>query len=1367
MRNRIELQSFFNYVFRDEEVIHQRIKRIKGTKESKEEQETRESKGEQEAQESKGKKETRKQLLEKEIQRFFEELFVKKPEKAVTKKDDEKKDLKETEAESKKIAEEREKQQKKLTQFMTRLRPVLKTVKAIHLEEILYPEKEKKTETPLKEYTFRPDEDIISSLRILDQKYKYFSEIIEDKAFQGKFLSFYKLCKVIADTIESPDNSEDDSEVLLQAYKLLVLFGSGNNPSNYFKAMTQYLKIHNYASQALPLHDALIWKIPKRVPEEKMDLKSWQTLITNSGKKAFRLFNLANPIEKELGRAPKEMEEAISTAMKVSYSKLAEYKDNPKIVEFAELCIVSGINENDFNRCLEIYFNRLKKVDYLPEANISQEGYHLVKLPLDDFRAFILGHITDCCQSIGGESEVCVIDGITLPNNGFYVMLKSKDKKSKDSPFLPDGKIDYQKFDIVGQGYAWRSRSGNLTFDSWENLRPTNDPQAVHLLSKFAEQVMKTSPDILRVTIGKGGKTPPVFTQQSSCTPELIKEGTQFGDSYAQSLIARNEAATQEIQTELKQVIQNEIKEIEEKSLKILVNPSNIYSRKQPESLRAWLKLRDVRDRLKNFGLQPDDGTIYAYLSLMHEAGVEPQPDIAALLSKIDLGKSLLKFQAIIQLTRTGAFQHPKIRNAILADAFGAAVTRKLLKLNNLYVLMDPQLIEVAMNNESDQRILSKLTALIQLTKDNLLEDKFVYDTLIKYDKLVEARGEDSLPDIILKLKKTELLENKELSLKVIEDNHPDPLMRGLCILKSNGLLGNKKCVDLLFENTHSATSIARLLAILKKENLLDNEKVNKHVKKNLQSLSAYYIVDIYNQLEEKLETAQLIKDTIFREPESAEILYRIVSILKEQSLLNDKELCQVILAHPDKFKVKQTLYELRRDKLLVPEKRSLILIILNDPTKYVPLASIANILPNEVFQYENLVEAIEDNPSYNLAVACSVLSKANLLNDPSIQKFLIDNARREHRLISFTKMIEENQDKPIKKSRLFCIAKSEFLTGLIDKKIMTLDQVEAMSDDEFNKLSLGGNPDHLDKAHPGMLISLITLETWQELSPERIDNFNTLYQLMLHNFMTPSEFHSLLENPEVNPFRYRKDMEQKLPSYSHWHRSYNTTLSKTSRERLLALPDLQTACIENTSKLFKDIVEKKNQEQKTYRQLTNLCSELKIDFALDRCKENYCAALIKQFFEKPNGSFSASKDQIESMLKNLDAPDLIEDLLPLIKNKIVACVTDTIKNTKWATKRLRGTAAVHFSVLEKAEETDPDIARLWNRINKSKAEDKLQQGDEPHAFDEMITAAQLALLHGSILRDASIDHFFKQIVLLKELDSGLKQKLSSRSIRT
>ena len=97
--------------------------------------------------------------------------------------------------------------------------------------------------------------------------------------------------------------------------------------------------------------------------------------------------------------------------------------------------------------------------------NYGLSGYHLIKIPIDDPHPYLLGHLTNCCQSIGGHSEQCVIDGITLPENGFYILLKGDDKKGL---FNADSSLNYDAFKLLGQGYVWLSDVGNVGFDSWK-----------------------------------------------------------------------------------------------------------------------------------------------------------------------------------------------------------------------------------------------------------------------------------------------------------------------------------------------------------------------------------------------------------------------------------------------------------------------------------------------------------------------------------------------------------------------------------------------------------------------------------------------------------------------------------------------------------------------------------------------------------------------------------------------------------------------------------------------------------------------------------------------------------------------------------
>ncbi|WP_341791636.1 hypothetical protein [Rickettsia endosymbiont of Gonocerus acuteangulatus] len=169
-----------------------------------------------------------------------------------------------------------------------------------------------------------------------------------------------------------------------------------------------------------------------------------------------KLFAVSDRIEEKkagdtaIHLAPENLQDAIFLQTQLTYAKADEYP------ELTELALKYKLSEEDFNQCLEIEKQK-KNSDNLPNITIhgkdldckldsstSLNGYHLVKLPINDPRAYILGHIVKDCQSIGRHSERCVIDGITRENNGFYVLLKSKNSAKPNAEiFTSDGKIDY------------------------------------------------------------------------------------------------------------------------------------------------------------------------------------------------------------------------------------------------------------------------------------------------------------------------------------------------------------------------------------------------------------------------------------------------------------------------------------------------------------------------------------------------------------------------------------------------------------------------------------------------------------------------------------------------------------------------------------------------------------------------------------------------------------------------------------------------------------------------------------------------------------------------------------------------------------
>lgn len=391
---------------------------------------------------------------------------------------------------------------------------------------------------------------------LLADKDKGLSE--ESRALYKKV---FKACQFFCAIIEKenipPRVKEADLFAVFEyAYKLVVLFG--NDPDKIFVNIDAYLKFH-HTKAVKPLHDALMDAFPTNKANQ-IHLNHWRTLIIEHGKKALKYFSQAAEIEKILGdqsrpkikggRAPNTLNDVLRAVSAMQYKRA---KEDPAL---AQVSIKHNLSKELFERALELNKKR-KMEDNLPALSLHgktvdprYKKYHLIKLPINDPHAYVLGHETNCCQSIGRQAEACVIDGVTRPNNGFYALLKEKalpgkDAKAGERAPLVNGAIDYNAFEIVGQSYAWLSADGNLVFDSWENLTPLQeDKVAVPMLTEFAKQVC-ASPEspIVRVTIGLGGKTPAEFKSAEVATyaSETPKEGTHFSDSRRQANVYINE----------------------------------------------------------------------------------------------------------------------------------------------------------------------------------------------------------------------------------------------------------------------------------------------------------------------------------------------------------------------------------------------------------------------------------------------------------------------------------------------------------------------------------------------------------------------------------------------------------------------------------------------------------------------------------------------------------------------------------------------------------------------------------------------------------------------------------------------------------
>ncbi|MBU0744164.1 MAG: hypothetical protein KKE11_02180 [Gammaproteobacteria bacterium] len=396
------------------------------------------------------------------------------------------------------------------------------------------------------------------------------NDYLRVKTFQ-KNLNLYRqlfiFCKVVADLV-GENSDAHDSLAYAHAYKMLILFG-GKNLVETVKNFDQYR--HKYLQDSSDGGFVVLNNI--RLPSDggSITLDTWREFIKLHGTKAINMFSLADVIEKkkfamyeqddakeneqfmannmdDMGSkqrdivasghlAPNNLEDAEKTKVFLVYKRANEDRS------FARVCLQYQVPEEVFNRYLDLSKKIvLKKKDNLPNlvvdgSKIGKKGYWLVKMPINDYRAYILGQIVNTCQYVGGDSEQCVIDGLTKENNGFYVLLHETSSGNQErANLLVNGKIDYSRYEIVGQAYTWLSRAGNLVFDSWDNLRPeTDDTLTSEILKDFACEVTeKPNSKISRAMIGEVGKVSRFFEK---AFPDYAIDSYQYGDSSVQNIV--------------------------------------------------------------------------------------------------------------------------------------------------------------------------------------------------------------------------------------------------------------------------------------------------------------------------------------------------------------------------------------------------------------------------------------------------------------------------------------------------------------------------------------------------------------------------------------------------------------------------------------------------------------------------------------------------------------------------------------------------------------------------------------------------------------------------------------------------------------
>ncbi|KTD72781.1 hypothetical protein [Legionella tucsonensis] len=718
----------------------------------------------------------------------------------------------------------------------------LNTPNSLSLAKILFDPKEIQASSSTENVVIPTDDKLREVFKEKNDLYGYFAP--NDLQAFKRFSAIYKFLQLASNYINC-DNSKPE-ELYECAYKALVCFGNFKDQTDLtmLESIEKFL-LTKQASQVAnkPLPSLMDLQIGKK---NGIHYEEWTQFIQKHGIKALKFFKRAQDIEDKLKRAPETLAEAFDALAQADYKR---YSEDP---DLAKVCEQYNAPEAVFNRCLDLDLKKLWKTkDNLPDiivngldSEINQPGYYLVKLPIKDPRSLILGYITNDCQSIGSKGEPCVLDGISSEHDGFYVMLKKKDSKKEISPFLHDKTIDYDNFEIVGQGYAWRTMSGNLTIDSWENARDKDDGIAVAMLKKFGQMVISQSKgNIIQVTTGRNSpRTPSAFSKGPALKyAEIMEEGTQYNDSKSQTLIAIDNKKIEDIRSELVFQLTENFEFTYTRTLRSLID--TIYSQKHS----MWVESLLVNSTGLDWRSEDILSTIYSCVGLDDTGGV-------------------ITWKALFLLEQASLLDNDSFQK-ITADKWLARnVCEAIIALGNAQ-LLDHKNFEIIIKISKEQ-ILNKDSVLANISQSVI--------RLSRANIHLDNNGFDALANSYLHAEKSRKNFREEILTVVINLKTKFDITLDSITFKK------------LLDNEKYAPEILNLFAMAQeyKLNVLDNG-VYKNIIEN-----APYIQGINNIIPE-LAAINILDDSIFQSlinhAKDSPFISDVILLLSEQNIL-DKE---------------------------------------------------------------------------------------------------------------------------------------------------------------------------------------------------------------------------------------------------------------------------------------------------------------------------------------------------------------------------------------------------------------------------------------------------------------------------------------------
>lgn len=430
------------------------------------------------------------------------------------------------------------------------------------LRKYLFDDDSKPGEQSLQEVT---QQETALLFGALNRKYNYFDA--KDTIARNLYDTCYKLCEFVAMFAEN-SSLEEIGE---RAYKVLVFFSpddlsvGGDNVSGLISKIDKFIKDH-MSSTSSPIHDIGMHTLPRHDTEGEDIFLHWKSKIDVLGYSLIRHFSDIKDISEFVGKQSDQGKEldldsnGIPQTLALFEHLLgtAIYDDaGEKFDKILDIYKFYKVPKATYQRTIELVKTGKLKIsengnllskekDEIPDVvvEIKEDKYYLVKLPSENPRALILGHITDCCQSIGSEEEGTTLQGITMSSYGFYVFIKVDEKDFDptsidwDNFEFKDGRSTGNK--IIGQTCVWKGYNEALVLDSLEILQGfRKEVDIVNTLVKLSQNSAVVESSATRLMIGLGGKTREILKQGperivKSHAPEIPKEGKQCYDSIQQ-----------------------------------------------------------------------------------------------------------------------------------------------------------------------------------------------------------------------------------------------------------------------------------------------------------------------------------------------------------------------------------------------------------------------------------------------------------------------------------------------------------------------------------------------------------------------------------------------------------------------------------------------------------------------------------------------------------------------------------------------------------------------------------------------------------------------------------------------------------------